>query len=174
VVPGIPHHNEGRKPLRGRSSLPEPQRMRAVRKSPPMISKTSVGNAALRKLLAITLLALAGLPLIQPLLALAPKSEANLPACCRRDGKHHCMMSMADRGQFASRTPQFQSPAEKCPYCPVSIAIVQGNALLLPITKAIFAELIAHPAIAAQTELKLRISLNRSRQKRGPPSSSSL
>jgi hypothetical protein len=158
VVPGIPQHNE----------------VSCIRKSLSMISKTGVGNVALRKLLAITLLALFGLPLIQPLLALKPNSEANLPACCRRNGKHHCMMSMAERGQFASRAPQFLSPADKCPYFPVSTAIVQGNAFGMPIAQAIFAELIAHPAITAQTKSKLRISLNRSRQKRGPPSLSSL
>jgi hypothetical protein len=84
------------------------------------------------------------------------------------------MMSMAERSQFASRTQQFQTPAEKCSYFPTSIAIVQANAFVLPMIQAIFAELIAHPAITAQTESKLRISLNRSRQKRGPPSSASL
>jgi hypothetical protein len=139
-----------------------------------MIAKTGVGNVALRKLLAITLLALLGLPLIQPLLALTRNSEANLPACCRRNGQHHCVMSMAERGPSASRTPQFQAPPETCPYLPVSTAIVQGNAFVVPIARAIFAELIAHPAITAQTKSKLRISLNRSRHKRGPPSSSSL
>jgi hypothetical protein len=81
---------------------------------------------------------------------------------------------MAERVQFASRTPQFQSPAQTCPYFPVSVAIVQSNPFVLPTAQAIFAELVAHPAVTAQTESKLRISLNRSRQKRGPPSLSSL
>ncbi|MEI9978594.1 MAG: DUF2946 family protein [Edaphobacter sp.] len=125
----------------------------------------------MRKLLAITLLALLGLPLIQPLFALTAKNEANLSACCRRGGKHQCM---GDRSQSTSRDPQFQAPAEKCPYCPASIAIVQGNAFVPPTAQAIFAELIAHPAVVAQTESKLRISRNHSRQKRGPPAFLSL
>jgi hypothetical protein len=128
----------------------------------------------LRKLFAITLLVLLGLPLVQPLFALTAKSEANLPACCRRNGKHHCMMSMAERSQLASRDPQFQAPAEKCPYCPTSVAVIHDNTFVPPTAQAIFAALIAHPAVVAQTESKLRISRNRSRQKRGPPASLSL
>jgi hypothetical protein len=128
----------------------------------------------LRKLLAISLLALLGLPYLQSLMALTPDGGANLPACCRRNGKHHCMMSMAERTQFTSRTSHFQAPAEKCPYWPAIITISQSNTFVLPAPQATFAELIAHPAITAQTESKRRISFNRSRQKRGPPSPSSL
>jgi hypothetical protein len=128
----------------------------------------------LRRLLAITLLALLGLPLAQPLFALTAKSDANLPACCRRGGKHHCMENMAERSQSASRDSQFQAPAEKCPYCPASVAVIHGDAFVPPTSQAVFAALIAHPAVVAQTESKLRISRNRSRQKRGPPASFSL
>lgn len=135
-------------------------------------SNASIG--ALRKLLAITLLALWGLPLVQPLFAATGGSEANLPACCRRNGKHHCMMSMAERSQFASRDPQFSAPVEKCPYCPMAAVAPSGNTFLPPLTQMIFADLMAHPAVIEQTESKLRISLHRSRQKRGPPQLSSL
>jgi hypothetical protein len=79
------------------------------------------------------------------------------------------MMSMAERSQPASSDPQVQAPAEKCPYCPTAIAVVHGNTFVLPIAQVAFAGLVAHPAVAAQTESKLRISCNRSRQKRGPP-----
>lgn len=79
------------------------------------------------------------------------------------------MMSMAERSQLGSRDPQFQLPVEKCPYCPTALAAVHGNAFVPPIAQAVFAGLVAHPAVAAQTESKLRISRNCSRQKRGPP-----
>ncbi len=79
------------------------------------------------------------------------------------------MMSAAERSQLASRDPQFQAPAEKCPYFPTAIAVIHGNTFLPPTTQAVFAGLVAHPAVAPQTESKLRISRNRSRQKRGPP-----
>ncbi len=128
----------------------------------------------MRKLLAITLLAMLGLPLVQPLFALTAKSAANLPACCRRNGKHHCMGDMAERNHANSHDPQFQAPAEKCPYCPASVALIHDNTFVAPTAQAIFAALIAHPAVVAQTESKLRISRNRSRQKRGPPASLSL
>jgi hypothetical protein len=127
-----------------------------------------------RKALSILLLAFFGLPIFSPLLALTPRMEKNLPDCCMRSGKHHCMMSTAERSQLASRDPQFQAPAEKCPYCPAAVAVVHGNTFVPPTAQAIFAGLIAHPAVAAQTESKLRISRNRSRQKRGPPATLSL
>ena len=79
------------------------------------------------------------------------------------------MMSMAERSQLASRDPQFEAPAEKCPYLPTDIAVVRGKAFVPPTAQAVFAGLVAHPAVAAQTESKLRISRNRSREKRGPP-----
>jgi hypothetical protein len=79
------------------------------------------------------------------------------------------MMSMAERSQLGSRDPQFQAPIEKCPYCPTAIAVVHRNTFVPPAAQAVFAGLVAHPAVASQTESRLRISHNRSRQKRGPP-----
>jgi hypothetical protein len=85
------------------------------------------------------------------------------------------MQDIAERSKFASHDLQFRAPAEKCPYCPAAIvAAVHGKTFIAPPSQAIFAGLFAHPAVAAQTESKLRISLNRSRQKRGPPSLYSL
>ena len=125
----------------------------------------------LRRLIAISLLAMLGLQFVPPLLALTTRSETNLPACCRRNGRHHCMMGMAERGQHTSRDPQFTAPPEKCPHGPAAVVVTHGNAFAPPLAQAIFAGVIAHPAITAQTKSKLRISLNRARQKRGPPAS---
>jgi hypothetical protein len=126
----------------------------------------------LRKLLAITLLAVFGLPLVPPLLALSATSDAGLAACCRRNGKHHCTMGAGEKA--AQDAPAFCAPTEKCPYCPASIAIIHGNVFAPPMAQAIYAGLIAHPAVVPQTESKLQISRSRSRQKRGPPHSFSL
>lgn len=128
----------------------------------------------LRRLLSIFLVAMFGLPLVSPLLALTAKSESNLPACCRKNGQHHCMMSVGDRALLAKHAPLFRAPVEKCPYCPAAVAMVHGDTFVPPVGKAIFAGLMAHPAVAAQAESKLRISLSRSRQKRGPPPSFAL
>jgi hypothetical protein len=126
--------------------------------------------STLRKLLAIALLALLGQPFVQPLLARNATNEANLPACCRGNGKHHCMMSMAERRQLASRDTQFKAPSERCPYRQATaVPPLHGRSLLPPAGQAIFAGLSSHPAVAVQTESKLRISRNGARQKRGPP-----
>jgi hypothetical protein len=122
----------------------------------------------LRKILAIALLAFLGLPFASPLLALSAKSESGARACCRRIGKHHCLMS-GERAKFSQDAQAFSAPTEKCPYCPASIAIVHGDAFVPHAAQAVYAGLIAHPAVVAQTESKMRISCARSRQKRGPP-----
>ena len=127
--------------------------------------------STLGKLLAITLLALLCQPLVQPFLAWNATDKASLPACCRRNGKHHCMMSADEGATLSSDTQAFDAPPQQCPYYPASIAIVHGDLFALPAAQAVYAGLIAHPAVVAQTESKLRISRARSRQKRGPPSS---
>jgi len=125
----------------------------------------------LRRLFSILLLVVFSLPFLAPLMALGQGPEAGLPACCRRNGKHHCMMSMAERNQAASHAPQFQAPAEKCPCCPATVASAHRDPLSRPETgQAIFANIVSHPTLAPQTESKRRISRDRSRQKRGPPS----
>lgn len=125
---------------------------------------------SVRKLLAITLLALMGLPFASSLFALAPKDNDNLPACCRKNGKHHCMMSMADRSSLASAAPAFAAPLDKCPFTPPALpANTHQLTLAAPQRQMFFAEIASHPAVTAQTESKRRISLDRSRQKRGPP-----
>jgi hypothetical protein len=128
----------------------------------------------LRRLLAIALLAVFGLPFVSPLFALSATSGTSLPACCRRDGKHHCAMTGEEAATLSSDTQAFNAPPQQCPYYPASIAIVHGDLFALPAAQAVYAGLIAHPAVVAQTESKLRISRARSRQKRGPPSSLSL
>ena len=123
----------------------------------------------LRRLLSILLLAVFGLPLVSPLFALSTSDVTRLPACCRRDGKHHCM-GMADRSNLTQQGTQFNAPAEKCPYCPSALVATHSELLALPIADAVFASLVSHPAGVAQTEWMRRISRDRSRQKRGPPS----
>jgi hypothetical protein len=128
----------------------------------------------LRRFLSILLLAMFGLPFVSPLLAMTAKSEPNLPVCCRKDGKHHCMTGTGERTKVANGDAQFHAPVEKCPYRPPAVTMVHGHSFVPPSSQAIFAGLIAHPAVVAQTESKLRISRSRSRQKRGPPTALAL
>jgi hypothetical protein len=134
------------------------------------VSCVYVSMSPLRKLIAILLLTVFGLPFAQSLFALTPKSDANLPVCCRRNGKHHCMMSMAQRKEMSSDKPQFTPPLEKCPYCPAALTIGhQPNPFSIATGQMVFIDSIGQFSVVAQTESKRRISRDRSRQKRGPP-----
>src|SRR5882757_2391497 len=132
-----------------------------------------------RRIFSILLLVFFGLPIVSPLLAMTTDAEAGLPACCRRNGAHHCMMNMGtgthvgnssgDRG-----TPHLAVLTEKCPYTPQAPATGHPDLLALDPSSAIFAEIVSHPAGIAQTESRRRIAQDRSRQKRGPPAALSL
>ncbi|MDE1161837.1 MAG: hypothetical protein PW792_07805 [Acidobacteriaceae bacterium] len=126
----------------------------------------------MRKLIAIALLAIFSLPFATSLLAMTPKSEANLPACCRRSGAHHCMMSMAERSQMLSNKPQFSALQGKCPYCPANIVIGHQPSVLATLSaQPVFLRFISRDEVIAHAESNRRISRERSRYKRGPPSS---
>jgi hypothetical protein len=102
--------------------------------------------------------------------ALLADSESALPACCRRDGKHHCaMMDMLEK-QEQSGGPSFRTVARKCPLFPRStVAFFTGQATPPPVA-AFVGSISSHPVFKAQTEILYRISHGRTRQKRGPPS----
>ncbi|HEV2136157.1 MAG TPA: hypothetical protein VGR47_18105 [Terracidiphilus sp.] len=60
--------------------------------------------------------------LLGPLATLSAASEdASLPACCRRNGEHHCAMAMLGLGAAnavpAGASPILQVPSQ-CPYYP--------------------------------------------------------
>jgi hypothetical protein len=129
----------------------------------------------LRRLISISLLAIFGLVLFSPLLVDSTESDSTLPACCRKNGKHHCMgMGMDASATSSQTTPHVATLQEKCPYSPAVLSVHTSNPYTLQPAQAIYAGLMAHPAVIAQTESKLRISLIRSRQKRGPPAFASI
>ena len=117
----------------------------------------------MRRLLAITLLLLFTTPFVLPLFGTNAAEDA-LPACCRRNGKHHCMMYMAWMQERS-----FHTVREKCPYSIVPPAILVLPSFTPSAAASVFAGITRHPAVVAQTEAHLRISFDRSRQKRGPP-----
>jgi hypothetical protein len=117
-----------------------------------------------RRALSISLLLLFSFLLISPLLG-SDVVQANLPACCRRAGKHHC--SFVDPG--SQQTPGVGLIAEKCPHMPAITAAFHLSLFAPQASEALFAGLTAHPAIHAQTAAQYRISFDHSRQKRGPP-----
>jgi hypothetical protein len=106
--------------------------------------------------------------LCTPLLAISSNLQNDLPACCRRAGKHQCMLRMmeSDPGSREAST----SP-EKCPFFPHTWqpTLLQNHAMAPSPAGALYAGLQSHPACHAQSEAQRRISFDRSRQKRGPP-----
>jgi hypothetical protein len=119
----------------------------------------------MRRSVAILLALVFNWMLIVP--AFASSAESNLPACCRKNGKHHCMMRMqSSSGSGAS----LAAIDEKCPYFPQSTTATDVETFVPGISQAIFAGIVRHPALAPQTEAGYRASHLRSKQKRGPPS----
>jgi len=113
--------------------------------------------------LASLLLVLFSFPLISPAFA---DFDSNIPACCRRAGKHAC--ELAGHHHQASG-PQLGT--NQCPQFPGTRAIPASSKLtgLTLTTHAYFVVVASHPARQAQTQALYRISHSRTGQKRGPP-----
>jgi hypothetical protein len=102
------------------------------------------------------------LPIAPALPSLA--SSPILPACCRSQGKHKCAMHSGDR-------PSLYSPCDQRPLLPPSTPTVANPWAFLTKTSQLFlAPIVVWPVTRAQIEALFRISFERSRQKRGPPS----
>jgi hypothetical protein len=121
----------------------------------------------LRRLCAILLLTVFGLPLASPLFALSRSAGEHLPACCRRGGKHSCGGAGTEKGTSA-HAPQFGGPAEKCPFSS-QVSAVAHHAVRPSGSGYVFAPVVRHACGLAQTESLWRISRDRSSLKRGPP-----
>ena len=123
----------------------------------------------MKRVFAILLTMLVSFPLILP--AFVSNAKTNLPACCRKDGKHGCgMKNMASQQLSDPTQPAVSSAKAKCPFYPSSQS-GPSNAPVFEQSSAplFFAEALSHPALHAQTEARYRISFTRACQKRGPP-----
>jgi hypothetical protein len=116
-----------------------------------------------RRIISATLLLLFSLPLIAPYFA--SSSESSLPACCRRNGAHHC----AGIGIIAQFDQKIPSIGATCPIYPKAMAVIELHSIFLQGSQSRFAEIVAHPSGQPQTEARYRVAFSRSRQKRGPP-----
>jgi hypothetical protein len=119
----------------------------------------------MRRVFAATLVVIFSLPVIAPLFASTP-DESQLPACCRRNGKHHCAMSM-QMGNIPSR---FHVVSETCPYSPFAhTPLLQPHpfaSVRAPMASGLAA---GTSTIVGAAEAGYRISADRARHKRGPP-----
>jgi hypothetical protein len=119
-----------------------------------------------------------GLPMISPLFAMSGGDAGNLPACCRRDGKHHCMVmagmmmgssNAASASSNPGTRPTVAIVTERCPCGSQGLPGAVHRNWQLDTASAVFAGLVAHPSGSPQTESKRRVSSVRARHKRGPP-----
>jgi hypothetical protein len=120
----------------------------------------------MRRAIAHSLLMIFSWMLVAPLFA--QNFEANLPACCRRAGKHHCMMRGME--QAGSEEAGFASVQEKCPCLPESTGAVHAAKFMPGAGPRLCDEVGFHPAYALQMSAHFRILFFRDHQKRGPPS----
>jgi hypothetical protein len=126
----------------------------------------------LRRLLSILLFGAFLLPFLAPMLSMGAQAESQLPACCRRNGKHHCAMSAEAIATLTGAGDQhrsFRAPLEKCP-CQQRLAGATHHELSAATAAATTRiALLQEPSAVAQAECLRRIAFDRSRQKRGPP-----
>src|SRR5258705_11580827 len=95
-------------------------------------------NGTVRRVLSFTLLLLFSLPLISPVLALTAGSDADLPACCRRNGAHHCT-SMTRSPQPPGSEVSLSAIPQHCPAYPAVITHVRHGDLSFHPASLIFA-----------------------------------
>lgn len=119
----------------------------------------------IRRFIASALLcAFSGLS-ISPVIFSDPQS--NLPACCRRDGKHHC--SIMQMGERSTDGRDFTASARKCPLFPQVVPVAQRIQLYPVTTETCCGYPIQESAVPAQVETPHRSSPVRVQRERGPP-----
>jgi len=126
-----------------------------------------------RRLLSILLFWVTLFPSIAPTLTTGALGQSTLPACCRRGGQHHCEMSPEARALLLHEdngSTRVGVKPEQCPYRQRSLGATHVQTLASGAAPTYATSSLHEPSPAAQAECLRRISFDRSRQKRGPPS----
>ena len=119
----------------------------------------------MRRLWAATLVVLFSLSLIGPALS-ASSPESNLPACCRRDGKHHCaMMAM----QSAASSGPVLAGARCASFPSLNTYTASGFVAVPPIVRTATFAPPQIPLFRPLTRFFRPESFSCTRLKRGPP-----
>ena len=120
----------------------------------------------MRRLLATFLLATVSISLIEPVLV--ADTESQLPSCCRRLGKHHC--AMPDGSQPNSGVG-LKAAAVRCASFPgTTAAPCPNNTTALGADRIDSIPVLTQLLSSIQSRCLYRLSSDRSRPKRGPPS----
>jgi len=125
--------------------------------------------SALRKVLSIALLAVFGLPFLLPLFTLSASAEMNLPACCRRGGKHHCMMSASERAKMEGSQVAVHAPEEACPCCPATLHVPSPVAVVAALHVPMAAPQFASMQVTAKAVRAAKARQGDPFSTRGPP-----
>jgi len=99
---------------------------------------------------------------------LEPSGESRLPACCRRHGAHHCMMSEQMARMMSGSGPAFSPPAH-CPLFPGYRAVTMAPRPALAASALSLPVLLAQAHSPAASRAAARMSQIRTRAGRGPP-----
>jgi len=95
-------------------------------------------------------------------------SEAKLPPCCRRDGKHGCGMKMQSAPE--SKGVALRESSRCSLFGKGSVTPAEDRVFVMPQSQTVAAVSMSRPASVEQAETTYRISFSRAWQKRGPPS----
>ena len=125
----------------------------------------------MRRVLSILLVLFFG---FGPLAATVGASDdAGLPACCRRNGAHHCAMSAAMRAwmfKADSRTPGFTAPAH-CPFYPNGSTAATAPGHALAVASAAQSALVFEALASVPYRASVRAAALDTIASRGPPTS---
>jgi hypothetical protein len=89
------------------------------------------------------------------------------PACCRRDGKHHCLSGMSGMaGMPADDCPSFRVSSFDCPY---RSQIAAATGVAQPQRSSISAPRLPYATFAGENCLFFASRLSASNSQRGPP-----
>ena len=128
----------------------------------------------MRRLLFSLLLLLVGLPAVAPILLLRLGNAAAVPACCRRGGAHHCLMTAGGASPVDETAVVMRAPAERCPFAARVLPKTHLSTFAYGLNATEAAPLGVCGVRAVGTECSWRVATDRSRPKRGPPAGISL
>jgi hypothetical protein len=104
----------------------------------------------------------------------ASDEDARLPACCRRNGAHHCAMSMEKAASMAAAASGGATVRARstCPLYPGDNAATASAPQALAARAVTLPDLLAHPHSPAAAHAAARLSQIRTRSSRAPPQNS--